>query len=63
MDCPKCSGKLEEETQAVPKKVSLPIPLKPKMSLEKYLPNIMKKYGHYTIRICSSCGYMEVFFK
>jgi hypothetical protein len=62
-DCPKCQGKMEEETQVLPKKVPLPIPLKPTMSLERYLPGIMKKYGYYTIFICSSCGYMEVFFK
>jgi hypothetical protein len=62
-NCPKCEGMLEEETQPVPKKVPLPIPLKPTMSIEKYLPSIMKKYSNYTIFICSLCGYMEVFFK
>lgn len=62
-NCPKCEGILEEETQPVPKKVPLPIPLKPTMSIEKYLPSIMKKYNNYTIFICSLCGYMEVFFK
>jgi hypothetical protein len=62
-DCPKCQGEFEEETQAVPKKVPLPIPLKPTMSVEKYLPNIMKKYSSYNMCICSTCGYMEVFFK
>ena len=61
-DCPKCQGKFEEETQNVPKKVPLPIPLKPTMSVEKYLPTIMKKYVKYTMRICSMCGYMEVYF-
>ena len=62
-NCPKCEGMLEEETQPVPKKVPLPIPLKPTISIEKYLPSIMKKYSNYTIVICSLCGYMEVFFK
>jgi hypothetical protein len=62
-DCPKCQGKMEEENQVLPKKVPLPLPLKPTMSLERYLPGIRKKYGHYNIFICSSCGYLEVFFK
>ena len=60
--CSRCDGQMLGETQPIPKKVALPIPLKPSFSIEKYLPNIMKEYDFYTVFICSSCGFLDVYF-
>jgi hypothetical protein len=34
-----------------------------KLSVEDYLPNILKGYGQYTIYVCEQCGKLEVFLK
>jgi len=60
--CVRCDGQMLGETQPIPKKIPLPIPLKPSFSIEKYLPNIMRNYDFYTVYICSSCGYLDVYF-
>lgn len=60
--CSRCDGSMIGEIQPIPKKIPLPIPLKPSLSIEKYLPNITRDYDFYTVFICSSCGYMDVYF-
>jgi hypothetical protein len=58
----KCqSGVMEGETQQIPKQIPLPILHAIGIPVEDYLPYIMKKYNHYTVFICQSCGNMEVF--
>jgi hypothetical protein len=32
-----------------------------KMSVEEYLPEILKGYGQYTLYVCENCGKLEVF--
>lgn len=60
--CSKCqSGVMEGETQQIPKQIPLPILHAIGIPVEDYLPYIMKKYNHYTVFICQSCGNMEVF--
>jgi predicted nucleic-acid-binding Zn-ribbon protein len=62
--CPKCPpnhGIMIGETQTIPKNVPLPLPLSPKINLERYLPSIIKKHNYYTIFICQTCGYTEFF--
>jgi hypothetical protein len=34
-----------------------------KLSVDDYLPNILKGYGQYTIYVCDQCGKLEVFLK
>jgi hypothetical protein len=60
-DCLKCGGSMIGGTQDIPKRVPLPLPLNPIISIEQYLPSIMKKYTYYNVFICQSCGNMEVF--
>lgn len=60
--CSRCDGSMFGEIQPIPKKIPLPIPLKPSLSIEKYLPNILTCYDFYTVFICSSCGYLDVYF-
>lgn len=34
-----------------------------KLSVEEYLPDILKGYGQYTLYVCENCGKLEVFLK
>jgi hypothetical protein len=34
-----------------------------KLSVEEYLPEILKGYGQYTLYVCDNCGKLEVFLK
>lgn len=34
-----------------------------KLSVEEYLPDILKGYGQYTIYVCEKCGKLEVYLK
>jgi hypothetical protein len=34
-----------------------------KLSMEEYLPGILKAYGQYTLYVCDKCGKLEVFLK
>jgi DNA-directed RNA polymerase subunit RPC12/RpoP len=34
-----------------------------KLSVEEYLPEILKGYSQYTLYVCENCGKLEVFLK
>jgi hypothetical protein len=54
-DCPKCprgQGVTEGESQEIPLRVPLPIPLNPTINLEPYIPKILHRYKYYAIFVC-----------
>lgn len=60
--CSKChNGNMYSETQPIPKQIPIPIPIVSSIniSVEEYLPWIMKKYNSYTVFICEFCGNLE----
>jgi hypothetical protein len=52
---------MEGETQMIPKRIPLPIVGAISISVDEYLPYVMRKYHHYTVYVCQICGYLEVF--
>ena len=62
--CPKCpsgTGIMDGEDMRIPKRVPIPVPLKPTVSLEPYLPKIIQQYENYSVYVCRTCGYVECF--
>ena len=58
--CSKCQqGTMYSETQPIPKQVPLPVIGAIKFLVEDYLPFIMRKFNHYTVFKCESCGNLE----
>jgi len=53
---------MDGEALTIPKKIPLPLPTSPKISLEPYLPELLKRYNNYAIFICRTCGYTEFLF-
>jgi len=52
---------MDGEALTIPKKIPLPLPTSPTISLEPYLPELLKRYNNYAIFICRTCGYTEFF--
>jgi len=59
--CPKCNNVMESETRPILKSIPLPMPFAPEIPIEQYLPDLVKKHSNYTIFVCNTCGYLEVF--
>jgi hypothetical protein len=39
----------------------IPLPLGASISIEQYIPEVLKKYAYYRMFICQYCGYVEFF--
>ena len=59
--CSNCgTGPMKSETGEIQKELRISLV---KISVEEYLPGILKGYGQYTIYVCQQCGKLEVFLK
>lgn len=47
------------DTGEIPREIPLPIFAAINFSLERYIPEIMKRYHNYTVFICNTCGNLE----
>ena len=51
---------MKYETGAIQKEIKVSFV---KLSVEEYLPDLLRGYGQYTIYVCEQCGKLEVFLK
>lgn len=59
--CSNCDGgAMKSETGEIQREIKVSFV---KLSVQEYLPDILKGYGQYTIYVCESCGKLEVFLK
>jgi hypothetical protein len=58
-NCPECKVQMDAEIQNIPKGVR--IPLFGSISIESYIPNVIKRYTYYTAYVCPNCAKLEVF--
>ena len=59
--CSNCDGgPMKYETGEIQKEIKVSFV---KLSVEEYLPDILRGYGQYTIYVCEKCGKLEVFLK
>jgi hypothetical protein len=59
--CSNCDGGIMKyETGDIQKEIKVSFV---KLSVEEYLPDILKGYGQYTLYVCEKCGKLEVFLK
>jgi len=59
--CSNCDGgAMKYETGDIQREIKVSFV---KLSVEEYLPEILKGYGQYTLYVCEKCGKLEVFLK
>ena len=59
MTCSNCDGGvMKSETGEIQREIKVSFV---KLSVEEYLPDILKGYGQYTLYVCENCGKLEVF--
>jgi len=59
--CSNCDGgAMKYETGDIQREIKVSFV---KLSVEEYLPDILKGYGQYTLYVCEKCGKLEVFLK
>ena len=59
--CSNCDGGvMSSETGEIQKEIKVSFV---KLSVEEYLPDILRGYGQYTLYVCGTCGKLEVFLR
>ena len=59
--CSNCDGgAMKYETGDIQREIKVSFV---KLSVEEYLPDILKGYDQYTLYVCEKCGRLEVFLK